>query len=623
MTAAAERPSTGLPACTAGGPTALAPPAHLPLTPDGLPDLVAMRAGGLARQADETERRLRMVAEAGARLAGAGRGSRAVAWRQVADLYSVSVSTLRRHCRARAEGGAAALVPAWGSTRGTARAIPEKLGLQILDAWAYGGRLTVAQIRRHIAIPFCRDAGQGTPDIRTVARYIERECPPLVAGIAREGKRFHQERHEPKVRRSLESAGVNGWWVSDHRLGDTMVMVPDGKGTGWPGKSARYECTCGSGRERRECCSVRRVWWTVTVDAGTAAFVGWRFSMQPNAATVAHQVRQAILDFGLPSHWLRDNGKEFTARSMNGPALRMGDPTQADLAGRERWPALLPRQCEQSTIWDQLGVAVVTAIPYSSWSKPIEPVFGAFSRRYENLLPGWTGNSPKRRPEKLTAELMDGELLTLAEYIGAIERQIAEWNALSAHGERAMAPLAYYEGHAARRPAPETLAFLLQATTQKTIHQGRIEIGGHIYQSPALAIMSGQRVSVRHDPGAPEAVYVYAADGGACLAVPEVPRAKWGEWGEANRLARGAAREQRAFVREWAAKIKGACPPERLDPYGAHAAVADRIRTMPVPAADAAAEAQAAARIDAKDAAGALPQRGRSAIARARERRAQ
>lgn len=548
-------------------------PPHIPITRDGLPDLVALRQMGLDGVAGEYERRFRAVTQLRQLLADAAPGEREVARALVAEQYHVHANTIRNWSRAYDQWGWPGLVPGWGHHRGTYHSLPQALQRQVLDAYTYLTQLSPAQIYERIVRPWCEENDCPLPHPTTVRRFLRRSVPPIVRTVTREGARAYQEQHAVRVVRDLASAGVNGWWVSDHRLADTLVLVPDGKGTGWPGKVAALPCTCNSGRPRRECCSVRRPWWTATCDVASAAWIAWRISLQPTAATACHMLRDGILRWGLPEHWLRDNGKEFTANRLGGNVLA---PRPADLHGRTHWPMPLPADVDRSTMWDQLGVQVHTAIPYSSWSKYIESLFSAFSRRCENWLPGWTGNSTRRRPEKLQAELEAGRLLALDQYVAVLADMISEWNTEHPVGTRTQPPAAFYADHLPRVPDPQSLTYLLQDVRRQVVRHGRLVLDGHVYYNDALALLSGVAVQVRWDPAAPDHVYVYPGDG-RCLAVAEVERAAYGEWGEPNRLARHASRAQRQAVRSWAAQIKGACPLERLDPYGAHRAVAARI----------------------------------------------
>jgi len=300
-------------------------------------------------------------------------------------------------------------------------------------------------------------------------------------------------------------------------------------------------------------------------------------SLQPNAAVVCRSLRRAILEFGLPEVWQRDNGKEFVAKRLDGPARlkALAEPGEEDLAGRRRWPATAG-QAEQDTAWEHLGVRVSTALPYHAWSKHVESLFSAWTRLgYEKELPGWCGRSAAERPEKLEKELRDGRLLTLERYAEILGEQVAEWNRTHRVGKRKKPPLAYYEDHERRIPSAESLAFLFQAQKRLRVNHYGLLIDRRQYQSEALMRYVGCKVDVRYDPAEPEWVYAYPGDG-ECLAVPYCPPAEYGAWGEANERAARARKAQRAYIRSIAVAVKGACPAEGMDPYGAHRVVEAR-----------------------------------------------
>lgn len=559
-------------------------PDHIPITRDGLPDLVTLRQLGLTGEVDAYEERFRAVSRARVLLSEAEYGAKSSVWQRVATEFNVGRRTLQRWVKAVDAYGWAGLMRAYGKSRGVFRTIPDELQKMILDAYAYQGQLTVAQIFTDVVKPYCTNDGRRLPHVRTIARFVRLRMPPMLKTISREGKRAFEQEHVVRVTRDPETAGINGWWCSDHRLADTMVMVPDGKGTGWPSKVKNALCTCGSGNLRKDCCSVRRLWWTVTADVCSAAFVAWRFSLQPTAATVCHMLHDAIMHFGLPQNWLRDNGREFKAKRLSGPTLNLARPKSRDLQGHRRWPMVLPRDVEASTVWELLGVNVVTAIPYSAWSKPIEALFSAFSKLYENRMYGWCGRSTKHKPEKLKDELLRGKLLTVEEYIAAMEKMITRWNTERCVGARKKTPAEYYKSYIPRRPDPQTLTFLLQDELTVKVDQGSLVLthGGvkHKYVGDELACYSGLHVGVRCDREAPEWIWIYPGDG-RCLAVQECPPAQWGAWSESNERVARARRAQRDYIRSWAADIKGACPPALLDPYGALRAVQTRLANLP------------------------------------------
>ena len=558
-------------------------PAGIPLTRDGVPDVAACRAAGLSAQVDEWDRRMRIIAEYQAARRRTDISLTAAA-EMVAIAHRISVATLYQWRALLVEAGPAALVPHWPTKRGTT--LPADLQRQIREFWLDSRRASARQVYRHVVLPYYMDAREDAPHYSTVTRYIRSDILPLEAVARREGPRAYLAEAAPKVRRALPAPGVV--WCADHRLCDVLVVVADGQGVGW-GKHSTRKCVCGSGRERRNCCSLRRPWATMIADVGSAAWVGWRLGLTPTAAGVCHAIRSAILRFGAPEKWMRDNGREFTARRLGGRAERLRRPRRSELAGSRRWPAAMPEQVETSGIWQVLGTQVITAIPYSAWSKPIESYFAAISRDWENLCPGWTGRSPDGRPEQLDRQVRNGTLLTYEQFSEVFRRQIARWNEEHVCAEREAPPLALYKDvHSrARAPARETLSYLLQDARQARVAQDGITLaaGGRRYRywSEDLALLVGMTVQVRWDPDEPGEIYAYAP-GGEVLAIGRAEDASWDGWGEANVSARRAARAQRQYISARAAEASGSVPEDRLDPTGAVAMIAERTAAV---AADA------------------------------------
>jgi hypothetical protein len=552
-------------------------PGQIPITRDGLPDLAALRDAGREVEAAEYDLRCRAVARLRRVKSESKYGDHRDVDYRVGAEFRVSARTLRRWATAFSRWGWAGLLRAYGRSAGAERAIPKELGRRILDAYAYQGCLNAMQIYTDIVVPWFAQDGRQLPHPATVRAYIKRHVPPMVKTISRDGSRAWTVEHEAKVARDLDSAGVNGWWASDHRRADTFVLVADGLGQGWPGPQRGLPCTCGSGVPRRECCSVRRLWWTMTVDIASATIIGLRCTTQPTAATVAHQLHQAILEVGLPGHWVRDNGKEFVARRLGGRPGRLTDLGSEDLDRQCRAPAAMPELAEETCLWQQLGVELVTCLPYHPWSKYCETIFSAFARRFENRIPGDCRRSADSRPEKLQQEIADGALLTADQYITVLRDWMADWNSGRPIGERRQPPIAYYKEYRGRIPDGQTLCFLLQDVRHVRVRTGAIKLDDHIYMSADLARFSGCNVTVRWDPGDPGTAYVYPPQG-SCIAVAECPKARYGEWGEANVRAAEARKAQRAAIREWAVGKKGSCPRELLDKWGAHRAVAERLR---------------------------------------------
>ncbi len=538
-------------------PAPFAPPSpypSIPIRPDGLPDLAAMREFGMARHAQEYERRSAAVAEARSRLSRTRttKRTKGQVWAEVAGLYNTKARTLQRWDQTLRDAGPVALVPTWGlALRRRYRSIPEELQGKILEAWSDYTCRTARQIYRTIVVPWCQHMGTDPPCYRTVCVFLDRETRPIEDAAFRKGPRAFKANFAAKVVRDIESAEINQVWCADHRLMDVMVLL-EGK--------------------------PKRPWVTMIADVRTAGFVGYRLSVMPCAATVAHAVRSAILSVGVPGVFYRDNGREFTAKRVGGKPARLRKPTKKDLGEHTRWPATLPAELEGGDLWGALGVEVRTSLPYHAWSKPIESFFGALSRMFENLIPGYTGRDAKQKPEVLAKHLAEGKLLTWEQFEEVFGRIVAEWNTGHCCGERTETPAAAYERHEARIPDARALDVLLQDVREVKVRPHGIKLDGRLYHCEQLGPWVGASVTVRRDPGEPEWITVYTPDA-EVLAVREIPKADHRGFGPANEVAKRVERAQRVYLTDTRKERTGFCTEAELDPTGAFRMVQERLAT--------------------------------------------
>ena len=535
----------------------------IPLTRDGLPDLAALRSLGLDQYADEWNRRMRAVSDASHARMRADYGEKTTAMRRVADMHGVGYRTLQRWYKSWKEGGPAALVPDWKNNRGET-CLPVDLQLQIRESWLNSRRMSKAQVYREIVQPWYEENRPGEcPHYSTVRRFINDHILPLEKTARREGPEEYQKQMHPRVQRDLPPVGEV--WSADHRLWDVFVIVSDGQGSGW-GRHDTIKCPCGSGKQRRNCCSLRRPWVTVLADVGSACFVGYRIGRNPNASGVCHAVRDGILDWGLPDWFCPDNGMEFKAKRLT----REGKETYS--------------QVMESGMWPTLGVEVHTALPYNAWSKPVESLFAAFSKQWENLCPGWCGRDAKDKPEQLDRQIKNGTILFWDQFQDVFEQQINRWNDSHTCGDREAPPAELYEQRwedsgGPSIPSRDTLDFLIQDERRVKVRQEGIvlQAGGdkHRFTCEQIALYVGSKVTVRWDPERPEYVIAYTPDDRK-IAVPPAENAQWGEWDEPNKEARRGARLQKNYLRERQQQVAGSTPPERLDPTGAVGMIRDR-----------------------------------------------
>lgn len=577
----------------------------IPLTPDGLPDLAALEAAGRDRQAEEWNRRCRAVALVKERLARAEHGEIGAVWRQTAREFGVSKRTLRRWATDRDEAGPLALLPTSGRQPGE-RQWPEALVKRAKSFWLDQRRPSAAQVYEYAVRPWCTEQGMDAPHPRTVRRWLD-EVTPVEEVAFREGMDAWRARVAPKVVRDPNALRTNQVWVADHRLLDAFVVVPDGKGKGWT-RYGKLPCPCGSGEERRDCCSLKRPWLTAIEDVRSGAIVGWRLGVVPTAAGVCHALKSAILSYGLPEVFVRDCGREFSANRLGGKAARLQEPDREEVGDAERWPAVMPKDIEEAHLWNAWDppVRIVTTIPYHAWSKPIEALFSSF-RSWENLVPGFCGRSAQDKPGVLEKHIEKGWLLAWDEFASVFSEQVDEWNASHVLGERGHPPDYFYmmSDYEPRIPHPRTIAFLIQDVKTLKVRQQGLKLAGTWYYSPALAPYVGLDVEVRFDEEDPEYAFVYPP-GEEPIAVGRAKLASWESWGEANKEAKRGARLQRAMLSRTREDLKDALSIEDADPTGAFRMVADRVRRKVQERAYLPTEPQAEAAEEAHEA----PERG-------------
>ena len=553
----------------------------IPLTPDGVPDERAMREWGLDRHADEYARRMRAVGRVRAELKGAEYGDIMAIRERVAAEFGVCAETIRNWRRVAEEKGPAHLVPEVRSDRGNYRTISEDLGRKIRAFFLSRCRPTARQVFECVVKPH---AGEEKPSLRTLTRYLEREILPLEAVAFREGKHAYKAKIMPKSRREYPEPGQV--FVADHRKFDTFVLDGD---------------------------RAVRPWVTAIVDWGSGAWVSWRISLRPCAETVCHALRAALLQIGCPEAFYRDNGKEFVANRLGGKAERLRNPRREDLDENKRWPAWMPNDALKSSIWDTLGIRLITALPYHSWSKMIEPMFNSYATRWENLVPGWCGRNAQDRPENLERLIEERRLLTMDQFGEVFSRIVWALNTERPIGERDRPPLAYFQDYEPEVPAAQTLGVLLQdvrtervQTTGVTIQHRRKK---YRYYSPEIARYVGTKIRVAWDPAEPAWITVYTRDE-RVIAVPLAKDANPLEYGEANLEARRGGKVQRRVLKEIQGDIAEACSLEEADPLGANRMIEGRLERerlalqeserMALPEADAAAAEQEAARARAE-----------------------
>jgi len=364
---------------------------------------------------------------------------------------------------------------------------------------------------------FCQATGQYCPSVSTVRRTIQ-SIPPSVLCLSREGADAYKRKFGPVTRRDLNSLPVDAWWCIDHRQFDLLV----------------YE------DERHE--RMFRPWLTAIMDLRSRYFVGWSIGQIPNSTSISLALKNAIAQETtedhvrgfLPRNLYMDDGKDYRSAYLHGKTWKWQDLGRVEASE------------EVKGVLHHLGITPVHALPYSPQSKPIEPNFRWIPFREERRLPGWTGNSEQRRPEKLGGEILRQELLTLPELIS----QFPAWLSDHHHHEHSGIGCTPAEARAAAGIQPVEIdrkAFwlLLMKSKPLTVHRDGVRpLGQNLsFWNDALGLHVNQKIQVRWDPADVSKVYCFTLGGDYICAANNIPLSQMGETTEAEYQAAASRRK--------------------------------------------------------------------------------
>ena len=169
---------------------------------------------------------------------------------------------------------------------------------------------------------------------------------------------------------------------------------------------------------------------------------------------------------------------------------------------------------------------VTHARPYTPWSKTVERWFGTLTRDLIQDLPGWCGNKPENRPEKLERELVGAHLLSIEEVRGAVVDWLINAYHARTHAGQGMggrSPLEVWLGtdRVIREFDPKVLDLLLMKAENRTIRPDGIHFGGHRYWADELALHVGERIDARHSPDEVGRILVFRGRQFLCEAFEE------------------------------------------------------------------------------------------------------
>lgn len=331
--------------------------------------------------------------------------------------------------------------------------------------------------------------------------------------LARQGKRKFEAARVSKILRDFEEIPPNFMWVGDHHILDVFVKVPDSKG-GW-----HYQ----------------RPWITAWMDMRSRSLMGWVITFKPNSQSIAMALAHAISeknDPNFPQHGLAysvliDNGKDYRSKLLNGETVDFGtidypeiiekyaalgiDPFYIDLQydpEEEIWKKkrgkkeIVVKGVRVGGVYASLGISSCYAIAYHPWAKLIERFFRNVVQSFSRNLPGWCGSTTDQRPEKLAAELKNGQLLTFEELTAQFYDYITNVYHKTphrGHGMNGRTPDEVFQEllPQPKKVGPELLDFALAKKERVKIHSWGFQINNRKFQLDIPSDLYGGSIANR------------------------------------------------------------------------------------------------------------------------------
>lgn len=272
-------------------------------------------------------------------------------------------------------------------------------------------------------------------------------------------------------------------------------------------------------------------------DVFSRKLLAWRLCRSENSLDVRLVIAQLLRDWGIPKHFVFDNGRAFASKWITG-----------GIANRFRFSV---KDDEPLGVVPALGIEVHWATPFRGQSKPIERAWLDLTKiiaTHPETSGAYTGNKPDAKPENYATAAVPFE-----QFARLVDRGIAAYNARTgrrtetAHGRYSFDQV-FEESYASSKigiaATPEQLRMALLTAEQKRLDSktGELSLEGNRYWAPEFADHRGARVLVRFDPDNLHGeVHVYAHSGEFIATAPAIAKT-----GFFDKAAAGKRRKQEA-----------------------------------------------------------------------------
>ena len=405
----------------------------------------------------------------------------------------MSYQTYRRKLAAFEVGGAAALAPAWGHSRGKTKILPEWFHVFARYYLIEGGPAIQDAHRKAFG-----NAARQNPDLTleefgshsAYKRLLDRHVSPSAQCYYRSGPDIWTRIYKTHIDRDPSDVMPGELWVSDHHQLDVGCMWSFVEDSMPLDEDAKVLLGTFQRKTPKPVFPWLTCWRDFRSGKVLAALV---HADAPHSDHVIHSFAMAALKYGVPEAILIDNGKDYRCKAFAGGRDIKESRVKVGLSDRDR------------SICSLLGVIVHYATPYNAKAKPIERDFRKFKEWYCRYLPGYRGGNHVERPERLEAEIKAGMLQSNEELCAGLHAFAFEiLNRFPSQGKylRGQSPDEFWQGNEKRlRTVPEDeLSLCCMRATQPREIRGR---GVHDatlgldYYADWMSTQGGRRVYLR------------------------------------------------------------------------------------------------------------------------------
>ena len=312
------------------------------------------------------------------------------------------------------------------------------------------------------------------PSEPSVVRYL-RKCREASVAIRRGRSRKHDWEKEQQafVTRDVNQYRPGELWIGDHTELDFVVLNEKGK------------------PDRR--------WITSFIDIKSGLIPGYCLNWQPTSQTIAMAFRSAVMGLQLkaftgeryervqilnvPECVMIDNGKDYQSNQTQRlfGKIDFEDSARRSIQRMTRLHYVLPYHGQSKAQMERWFRTIQTMLKY---------------------LPGFKGNQYQKKPDSLSSDLKQGNILSVQEFDAMVAVGINAYNNRIHRTLGNQTPLQCYLTNQTQQRTidPRVLDFLMMKSANKVIRKCQVRFLGNEYYSDSLLPYNGKKADIYYDP---------------------------------------------------------------------------------------------------------------------------